>query len=226
MKYVRGRMNESILVCVYYGPNGERLIRRGHELAKMLDCPLYVLTVDRLPMEEFNATKLDNLKLWQQLATELEVEEFIIRDDEQRPVQRVIAEVCQQYNITQVVIGQTAQSRWEEITKGSFVNLLLRALPFVDLHIVSVEREVVTTDDAKFENGERAYLIKDDDRYYVSCVEQKNIVCEGIFFKELGTDFDNGVFKFMYEGALHEVNIDDGKLDEQDAKALPEFELR
>ena len=224
MKYIRGRMNESILVCVYYGPNGERLMRRGHEIAHMLDCPLYVLTVDRLPVDEFTATKRDNLKLWTTLAEELEVEEFIVRDDEQRPIQRVIAEVCQQLNITQVVIGQTAQSRWEEITKGSFVNLLLKALPFVDLHVVSVEREVVGTEDAKFENGERAYLIKDGDRYYVSFVSREHVVCEGIFFKELGTDFDNGVFKFMYKGALHEVNIDDGNIDDIDAKKFPEFE--
>ncbi len=39
MKRTKGRMDESILVCVYYGPNGERLIRRGHKMASMLDCP-------------------------------------------------------------------------------------------------------------------------------------------------------------------------------------------
>lgn len=32
MKHVKGRLDESILVCVYYGRNGERLIRRGHKM--------------------------------------------------------------------------------------------------------------------------------------------------------------------------------------------------
>src|SRR5690625_6090501 len=35
--------------------------------------------------------------------------------------------------------SEKPQNRWEEITKGSFVNILLRELVFVDLHIVSVE---------------------------------------------------------------------------------------
>ena len=39
MGKVKGRMDESILVCVYYGPNGERLIRRGHKMATIMDCP-------------------------------------------------------------------------------------------------------------------------------------------------------------------------------------------
>lgn len=57
MKKTRGRMDESILVCVFYGPNGERLINRGSKLASMLDCPLYILTVDPLPFDEFDAEK-------------------------------------------------------------------------------------------------------------------------------------------------------------------------
>lgn len=50
-------MDEVILVCVYYGPNGERLIRRGGKIANMLNCPLYVLTVDPLPEDELDIEK-------------------------------------------------------------------------------------------------------------------------------------------------------------------------
>ncbi len=46
MGKAKGRMDESILVCVYYGPNGERLIRRGHKMASIMNCPIYILTVD------------------------------------------------------------------------------------------------------------------------------------------------------------------------------------
>ena len=51
MGKVKGRMDEAILVCVYYGPNGERLIRRGHKMASIMDCPIYILTVDPLPYD-------------------------------------------------------------------------------------------------------------------------------------------------------------------------------
>ena len=46
-------------------------------------------------------------------------EEFIMLDNEKRPVSKVIAEVAREKNITQIVLGQTAQSRWEQMTKGS-----------------------------------------------------------------------------------------------------------
>ena len=55
MKNVKGRMDERILVCVYYGPNGERLIKRGHKLSQIMNCPLYVMTVDPLPYDDFDA---------------------------------------------------------------------------------------------------------------------------------------------------------------------------
>lgn len=205
-------MDESILVCAYYGANGERLIRRGHKIAKMLDCPLYILTVDPQPFDNFDAEKLEYLTNWQQLAEELEVEEFIIRDNEKKPIQNVIAEVAHLYNITQVVIGQTAQSRWEEITKGSFMNILLKTISFVDLHVVSVERHVRNEEDAMFEKGVRAYLLEDGNDYKVSFTCSKNIYYEGIFFKEIGTDFDNGIFKFMHDNKMHEVHISENRV--------------
>src|SRR5690625_1547832 len=135
-------MDENILVCVYYGPNGERLIQRGHKLAQMTDCPLYVLTVDPLPYDEFDAEKSGYIERWRELSDELNVDKFILKDNEKRPIVKAIKEVAHKYNITQVIIGETPQNRWEEITKGSFVNVLLRELLFTDIHIVSVDRTI------------------------------------------------------------------------------------
>ncbi|MGX9132900.1 universal stress protein [Rummeliibacillus sp. JY-2-4R] len=208
MKHLHGRMDERILVCVYYGPNGERLINRGHKIAKMLDCPLYILTVDSLPYAELDAEKLEYIERWKELCEEYNVEEFIIRDRENKPIQHVIAEVANHLNITQVIIGQTAQSRWEEITKGSFMNLLLKELPFVDMHVVSVER-FVQNKDTIYEKGVRAYLVQEAKDYKVSFTCPKEFYHSGIFFKEIGTDFDNGIFKFMHKNKMHEVQISD-----------------
>src|SRR5690625_3095609 len=94
MKKAKGRMDERILVCVYYGPNGERLIRRGCELASMLACPLYVLTIDSSPFDELDAEKSDYIKRWMQIADEEhDIQEFILMDNEKRPAPKVIAEV-------------------------------------------------------------------------------------------------------------------------------------
>ena len=212
MGKVKGRMDESILVCVYYGPNGERLIRRGFKMASIMDCPLYILTIDPLPYDEFNAEKSDYVDRWKELAEELEVEEFILRDNEKRPTAKVIAEVAHQNNITQIIIGQTAQSRWEEITKGSFMNVLLREITFVDFHVVSVDRAIKDEIDGYFEKGVRAFLVEDGDGFRISFTLSKVAKHEGIFFKEVGTDFNNGIFKFMNNSKMCQIHITDDRV--------------
>ncbi|WP_142826787.1 universal stress protein [Planococcus soli] len=213
MKKIRGRMDESILVCVFYGPNGERLINRGNKLATMLDCPLYILTVDQKPVGEFDAEKAAYIERWRELAEEYEAEEFIVRDNEKRPSAKVIAEVSHEFNITQIIIGQTARSRWEEITKGSFLNMLLREIPLVDLHVVSLARTVKGVEGDEFEKGVRCYLVKDEDSYKINFTQSKNCQLEGIFFKEIGTDFDNGIFKFMQDNKVYQVEVTEDRID-------------
>ncbi|MDI7743105.1 universal stress protein [Lysinibacillus fusiformis] len=209
MKHLK-RMDESILVCVYYGLNGERLIRRGHKLATLLDCPLYILTVDAKPVDTFDAEKSGYIDRWTELAEELEVEEFIVRDNEKQPIQKVIAEIARDKKITQIIVGQSAQSRWEEITKGSFLNVLLKEVPFADFHIVAVKRPIADDEYGTFEKGVRAYVIEDLENYKIVFTCPKSVSIEGIFFKEIGTDFDNGIFKFSYKNKMHEVRIKEG----------------
>jgi len=206
MKKVKGRMDESILVCVYYGPNGERLIKRGCKIAGMLDCPLYILTIDPKPFDELDAEKSFYINSWKQLAEEHNAEEFIILDNEKRSVSKVIADVAREKNITQIVLGQTAQSRWEQMTKGSIINTLLQEIPFVDLHIISVSRSV-SDQEGQFEKGVRAYLVKDNEQYRLQFKHTKNAEFEGIFFKETCTDFNNGLFKFMKDKETLYVHV-------------------
>lgn len=201
-------MDESILVCVYYGPNGERLIKRGHQLSEIIKCPLYVLTVDELPYDEFDEKKSRYVDRWKELSHELGVKEFILLDNEKRPTAKVIAEIAHQYNITQVVIGQTPQNRWEEITKGSFTNALQREMSsFIDIHIVSIDRSIQTDDKTSYEKGVRAFLQKDGDAFRLTFTRSKKNQYEGIFYKEIGTDFNNGKFKFVYKGRTYQVDV-------------------
>jgi len=200
-------VNECILVCVYYGPNGERLIRRGGKLASMLECPLYVLTVDSQPEDEWDIEKIHYIAAWKKLARE-QGGDFIIKYNEKRPVAKVIGEVATEKKITQVILGQTAQNRWEEITKGSFINVLLNEIPFVDLHIISVSRDIKKVDDF-YEKGIRAYLLKTDEGYKLCFNHTQHAIYEGIFYKEVGTDFNNGLFKFLKDEDMIEVRIKD-----------------
>jgi hypothetical protein len=205
--------NESILVCVYYGPNGERLIKRGCKIANMLQAPLYILTIDPKPFDELDAEKVFYIEQWKQFANSHESAQFIIKDNDSRPISKVIAEVAREHNITQIILGQTAHSRWEQITRGSIINSLVRDVPFVDLHIISVAR-YIRDEEGIYEKGIRAYLMKDGDKYQISFNHDKDTVYEGIFFKEVDTDFDNGIFRFMKDAETLQVLVDDGIVTE------------
>src|SRR5699024_5200422 len=204
---VKSRMDEKILVCVYYGPNGERLIRRAHQLSQLTNCPFYVLTVDRLSSEEFDAEKASYIEQWRSLSQELGADKFILKDNEARPIVKAIKEEAYKYNITQVIVGETPQNRWEEITKGSFVNTLLRELVFVDIHIVSVDRALKVANEAMYEKGIRGFLRKVDEGYELTFTKTKYNLFEGVFYKETGTDFNNGIFKYVCDGQSHQVRV-------------------
>lgn len=224
MKKIKGRMDESILVCVYYGPNGERLIQRGCKIANMMDCPLYILTIDPKPFDDMDAEKSHYITKWQQLAELHSADAFILKDNERRPVSKVIADVAREKNITQIILGQTAQSRWEQIAKGSIINSLLREVPFVDLHIISVSRSL-KDEEGHFEKGVRAYLIKDGDHYRLTFKYSNDVEYEGIFFKDLGTDFNNGVFKFMKDKKTLQVQCTEDVIkDFKNVDMAPEFD--
>lgn len=175
-------------------------------MAKMLNCPLYVLTVDRQPKDEWDIEKNHFISTWKKIADELGAEQFIVKYNEKRPVVKVICEVTKQKNVTQIVLGQTAQSRLEEITKGSIVNVLLNELSFVDLHIVSVSREL-NVEDGFYEKGIRAYLMETAGGFRLCFNHTRLDKYEGIFYKEVGTDFNNGVFKFMKDNEMIEVLV-------------------
>lgn len=134
---------ERIMVCVSYGPSGERLIKRGIQLAEMLDSPLYVLYIStRSHTEEMNRAHKSYIAHWEKL-TSAAGGEFIMQLHPNRKAAKVIAEQAEFYQITQVVIGQSAQTRWEEMTRGSFANELINHMHGVDLHIVAPGRNLL-----------------------------------------------------------------------------------
>lgn len=128
--------NEKILVCVNYRPNAERLIRRGWRIASRLKCELYILTIPLASVDRLNeATRKQHREL-EQIARDLGAE-FHIRALGGRKPEQVMVDFVNEKGITQMVLGQSARSRWEEITKGSIVNRIMKNTRFVDILIVA-----------------------------------------------------------------------------------------
>ncbi|MFC7443055.1 KdpD-like non-kinase potassium sensor [Laceyella putida] len=124
-------VHEKILVCVNYRPNAEKLIRKGSRMANRLNAALYILHIQ--PKQEHDPKAIEE---WRRLAEQFKAE-FIVKEAKSRKVAQEIVDVCRQYKITQIIMGMSARTRWEEIWKGSIVNVIMQQLQYVDVHIVS-----------------------------------------------------------------------------------------
>ncbi|QDI92500.1 histidine kinase [Salicibibacter halophilus] len=209
------RLDECILTCVYYGPSGDRLIKRGAKIAKKLNCPFYILTINETDVDDLDHDRNHYLKHWESLADQYNVTEFIIQTSNNLPISKMISQVAKEKQATQVIIGQTTRSRWQELTKGSTVNTLLKELPFVDLHIIAMTRGMKNYKDEHFEKGVHAYLVKtNDDQYRLTFNHTHSCSHSGVFYKELNTDFNNGVFTFKNGKKVYDIHITDDYVKE------------
>lgn len=67
------------------------------------------------------------------LAEDLGAEVIRIRS---RDIAKTLVEIARERHITQLVLGQPARSRWEEVLRGSIINRLLRLSTDIDIHLV------------------------------------------------------------------------------------------
>lgn len=201
--------NEKIMVCVYYGPNGERLIRRGSELAKLLNCPLIVLSVIAGQRDALDQEQERYMSLWENRCKELGVM-FLVETSRGRKTAEVIVATAKRHHITQLVIGQSGQTRWQEIMQGSFINELLNRIGDIDLHIVAVQR-IDEHINETHEPGIPVMIRRRGQRYEIGAGEESGEPAqEGLFFRDLNTDFDNGLLKIKVGNVYHYIKVING----------------
>ncbi|WP_137790086.1 KdpD-like non-kinase potassium sensor [Bacillus sp. E(2018)] len=133
-------VHEKIMVCVQYGGNAEKLIRRGWRIATRLKTDLLILHVTN--EASMNRSQEDRMKIqnWKKLAKQFNAT-FIVEQTDKRTISETIRDIAVEHGITQIILGQSARSRWEEITKGSIVNNIMRIATGIDIHIVADQKE-------------------------------------------------------------------------------------
>jgi two-component system, OmpR family, sensor histidine kinase KdpD len=124
---------ERILVCIQYSETAEKLIRRGWRMANRLKADLLLLHVFTGEQTERQKAQI---KEWQEFADRFHASLIVEEAKKQKPA-AVIVNVAKQYRVTQILLGQSARTRWEEIRKGSIVNTIMRQTYNIDIHIVS-----------------------------------------------------------------------------------------
>jgi two-component system, OmpR family, sensor histidine kinase KdpD len=56
-------------------------------------------------------------------------------------IARKLVEIARERQVTQLVLGQPARRRWEELIRGSIINRVLRLSTDIDIHLVPRSRE-------------------------------------------------------------------------------------
>jgi len=128
-------VQERVLVCASSSRPSTLLIRRGTRLARRAHGKCFVLFVappgglSALPAEQRAFVEADMV-----LARALGAETAVI---EAKNIAQAIVDFARAHQATQLFLGRSGRSRWEELLQGSVINQLARLADGIDLHIVA-----------------------------------------------------------------------------------------
>src|SRR6202048_4089998 len=125
---------ERILVCISEDPRAVGLVRYAKRLADWLHAPftaLYVETRRSLQLTEVERDRIaDTLRLAEALGGEA-----LSVPGSMRSIADEMVGFAHANNVTQIVVGKSARSRWFEILHGSVVHELVRKSGNISVHV-------------------------------------------------------------------------------------------
>ena len=122
--------NDRIMVCISSTSPALRLMRRGWRIAQRLQAEIVgVYVANKPPTPEQDRILREDFAL----AERLNIKVVVLEGDVAGELIRYAGE----NEITQLVIGHSSRSRWQEFLKGSIVGRLTRELRTVDILIVT-----------------------------------------------------------------------------------------
>jgi two-component system sensor histidine kinase KdpD len=125
---------ERIMVAITTAPGTDAVIRRAARITARMKGDLHAVHVMQAETSrQRDGTALARLR---QLAADLGAEwHEVTRDDPAR----ALVDFASEHQVTQIVLGSSGRSRWEEMTKGSVVQRVLRYASDsgVDVHVIA-----------------------------------------------------------------------------------------
>lgn len=205
------KMKENILICVSNPNHAERLAQRGKKLKEAFQGDGYILSVENGKHEELSFNGIQTKYLFESLAEKYGLK-MLSKYAEGKKIAMVIADVVQEYNITQIILGQAVQTKLERMVQHSLINDLFQLLEGVDIHAVEVSRKVHDPSD-DWDKGLPAQIVKKGSDYHLIIGEDQENGIQGIFFKELSSDFSNGFFVIQKDNNHEVLRIHHGVVD-------------
>src|SRR5271169_881923 len=127
---------ERILVCVSEDPRSAGLVRYAKRLADRLHGSWTALYVEGRRALQLSEEARDRIADTLRLAETLGGEALTLPGGDRGIVEDVIG-YSQAHNVTQIVIGKSARTRWFEILHGSVVHDLVRRSGNISVHVIA-----------------------------------------------------------------------------------------
>jgi two-component system, OmpR family, sensor histidine kinase KdpD len=126
---------EKVMVCLSTRPGTERLLRVGARVAGRLASNWYAVYVTRPDEDQGHGDPeaYQRLQEYQRMARDLGAQVVNLTD---KNVSDALIRFAQQENISHVVFGQPARSRWEILLRGSVLNRYLSEVRDVTVQVV------------------------------------------------------------------------------------------
>jgi len=129
---------EKVMVCLSTRPGTERLLRVGSRIAGRLASNWYAVYVT--PPDDkghSDPEAFHRLEEYQRMARDLGAQVVSLTD---RNVSDALIRFAQQENISHVVFGQSARSRWDILWRGSVLNRFLSEVRDVTVQVVPMQK--------------------------------------------------------------------------------------
>ena len=127
---------ERILVCISEDPRGAGLVRYAKRVADRLHGPWVALYVESRRSLQLSDEERDRIADTLRLAEALGGEAITLPAGDRQIADDVIG-YAQANNVTQIVIGKSARTRWFEMLHGSVVHDLVRRSGNISVHVIA-----------------------------------------------------------------------------------------
>jgi two-component system sensor histidine kinase KdpD len=129
---------EKVMVCLSTRPGTERLLRVGARIAGRLATNWYAVYVSR-PDDKGHGDPeaYDRLEEYLKMARDLGAKVVTLTD---RNISDALIRFAQQENISHVVFGQSARTRWDILWHGSVLNRFLAEVRDVSVQVVPMQK--------------------------------------------------------------------------------------
>jgi two-component system sensor histidine kinase KdpD len=123
--------HDRIMVCLSPTQSSLRLLRRGWRAARRLKGEVVAVYVEsRAPTPREQAILSGDFAM----ADQLQIPVVTLQGND---IASELVRYARQQNVTQLIVGHSARSRWQELIQGNIIDRLARELRWIDLLIVA-----------------------------------------------------------------------------------------